>query len=97
MLFCEPKQLYQVKQDMEDSVYESDYTIPLGLADVKCPGRDVTLVAVGLMVPRAIQISASLRVSKTRPACRKYFFDRLGNSPRWRGLLPFTFREGMCS
>ena len=75
---------------MEDSVYESDYTIPLGLADVKCPGRDVTLVAVGLMVPRAIQISASLRVSKPRPACRKYFFDRLKRERLCLSLLPFS-------
>lgn len=60
VLFCEPKQLYQVKQDIADDVYESDYTIPLGLADVKRPGRDVTLVAVGLMVPRALEAAEKL-------------------------------------
>lgn len=60
VLFCEPKQLYQVKQDIADDVYESDYTIPLGVADVKRPGRDVTLVAVGLMVPRALEAAEKL-------------------------------------
>ena len=60
VLFCEPKLLYQVKQEIPDSVYESDYTIPIGKADVKRPGRDVTLIAVGLMVPRALEAAERL-------------------------------------
>ena len=60
VLFCEPKQLYQVKQEIADGVYESDYTIPIGVADVKRPGRDVTLVAIGLMVPRALEAAEKL-------------------------------------
>ena len=60
VLFCEPKQLYQTKQEIPDDIYESDYTIPIGLADVKRPGRDVTLVAIGLMVPRALEAAEKL-------------------------------------
>ena len=30
VLFCEPKQLYQVKQEIPDDIYNSDYTIPIG-------------------------------------------------------------------
>lgn len=60
VLFCEPKQLYQVKQEIADDVYESDYTIPIGKADVKRPGRDVTVVAIGLMVPRALEAAEIL-------------------------------------
>ena len=60
MLFCEPKQLYQVKQEIPDDIYNSDYTIPIGVADVKRPGKDVTLVAVGLMVPRALEAAEKL-------------------------------------
>ena len=60
VLFCEPKQLYQTKQDIPDDIYESDYTIPIGLADVKRPGKDVTLVAIGLMVPRALEAAGKL-------------------------------------
>ena len=60
VLFCEPKQLYQVKQEIPDEVYQSGYTIPLGKADVKRPGEDVTLVAVGLMVPRALEAAERL-------------------------------------
>lgn len=60
VLFCEPKLLYQTKQEIPDDVYLSDYTIPIGLADIKRPGKDVTLVAVGLMVPRALEAAKKL-------------------------------------
>ena len=60
VLFCEPKQLYQVKQEIPDDVYMSDYTIPIGVADVKRTGKDVTLVAIGLMVPRALEAAEKL-------------------------------------
>lgn len=60
VLFCEPKLLYQSKQEIPDDVYESDYTIPIGVADVKRSGKDVTLVAVGLMVPRALEAAEKL-------------------------------------
>lgn len=60
VLFCEPKLLYQSKQEIPEEVYNSDYTIPIGLADVKQEGSDVTLVAVGLMVPRALAAAEQL-------------------------------------
>lgn len=60
VLFCEPKLLYQSKQEIPDDVYNSDYTIPLGLADVKRAGKDVTLIAIGLMVPRALAAAEKL-------------------------------------
>lgn len=51
VLFCEHKQLYQTKGE----VPEDDYTIPIGVADVKREGGDATVVAVGLMVRRALE------------------------------------------
>lgn len=60
VLFCEPKLLYQQKQEIDQEVFESDYTIPIGLADVKREGTDVTLIAVGLMVPRALEAAEIL-------------------------------------
>ena len=60
VLFCEPKLLYQTKQDIPEDVYHSDYTIPIGVADIKRPGKDITLVAVGLMVPRALEAAEKL-------------------------------------
>ena len=56
ILFCEHKQLYQTKGD----VPEGDYTIPIGVADVKREGKDVTVIAVGLMVRRALEAAEML-------------------------------------
>jgi pyruvate dehydrogenase E1 component beta subunit len=41
-------------------VPEGDYTIPMGVADVKRQGTDVTIVAVGSMVPRALEAAKAL-------------------------------------
>ena len=56
ILFCEHKQVYQTKGD----VPEGDYTIPIGVADIKRPGKDVTVIAVGLMVRRALEAAEML-------------------------------------
>ena len=56
ILFCEHKQLYQTKGE----VPEGDYTIPIGVADVKRSGKDVTVIAVGLMVRRALEAAEML-------------------------------------
>lgn len=42
-------------------VPEGEYVIPLGLADVKRPGTDVTIVAVGWMVKKALAAAERLR------------------------------------
>lgn len=56
VLFCEHKQLYQTKGE----VPEDDYTVPIGVADVKREGKDATVVAVGLMVRRALEAAEAL-------------------------------------
>lgn len=38
----------------------ADYLVPLGVAEVKRPGRDVTVVATGLMVHKALAAAAAL-------------------------------------
>jgi pyruvate/2-oxoglutarate/acetoin dehydrogenase E1 component len=47
-----------------DEVYkpapEEEYTIPLGVADIKRPGRDVTLVATGYMMHKSIRAAKAL-------------------------------------
>ena len=40
--------------DIKSQVPEEDYTIPLGRAEIKKPGQDVTVVASGNMVHRAL-------------------------------------------
>ena len=46
---------------MKGEVPEEDYTIPLGKADIKREGKDVTVVAIGLMVHRALAAAAKLQ------------------------------------
>jgi pyruvate dehydrogenase E1 component beta subunit len=56
VIFVEHKLLYRTKGE----VPEGDYEIPLGAADVKRPGRDLTLVATQIMVPRALAAAERL-------------------------------------
>ena len=44
----------------EAEVPDEDYVVPLGVADVKRPGTDVTIVATGLMLQRALKASEQL-------------------------------------
>jgi len=50
IVFFEDKMMYKLK----GPVPAGDYTIPLGVADVKRPGEDVTLVAISSMVQVAL-------------------------------------------
>jgi 2-oxoisovalerate dehydrogenase E1 component len=56
VIFLEHKALYATK----GAVPEEFYAIPLGKADVKRPGTDVTLVATQAMVSRALAAAADL-------------------------------------
>jgi len=46
---------------MKGEVPEEDYTIPLGKADIKREGSNVTVVAIGLMVHRALAAADKLQ------------------------------------
>ncbi|MCC8193490.1 MAG: alpha-ketoacid dehydrogenase subunit beta [Deltaproteobacteria bacterium] len=56
VMFFEHKLLFGVKGE----VPEGDYTIPFGKADVARQGGDVTVVAYGIMVGRALEAAAQL-------------------------------------
>lgn len=67
VLFCVHKHLYgskgrQLAQSSLSTGYvpEEEYTIPLGVADVKREGSDVTVVANLLMLHRALNVAAGL-------------------------------------
>ena len=57
VLFFEPYILYRVK----GPVPEEEYVIPLGEADIKMEGEDLTIVAVSAMVPRALSAAKALQ------------------------------------
>jgi 2-oxoisovalerate dehydrogenase E1 component len=56
VMFIEHKMLYKEK----GPVPEEEYVIPLGVADVKRPGKDVTLVTYSRMVLRALEAAEKL-------------------------------------
>ncbi len=56
-LFFEHRLLYRTKGE----VPEGDFCLPLGKADVKREGKDVTLVAVGLQVLNSLSAAAKLQ------------------------------------
>ena len=56
VLFYEHKLLYGEKGE----VPEEQYTIPLGEADIKKEGTDITVVATGAMVKRVLEAAAEL-------------------------------------
>lgn len=56
VIFYEHKVLYKSKSD----VPEEEYTIPLGKADVKKAGTDVTIIATAIMVHKALEAAEEL-------------------------------------
>jgi pyruvate dehydrogenase E1 component beta subunit len=59
VVFFEDKMMYQLK----GPVPQEEYTIPLGVADVKRAGRDITLVATSSMVHVALAAAENLAES----------------------------------
>lgn len=57
VLFIEHKEMYA---KVQGPVPEEEYVIPLGVADVKRPGKDVTMVAYSRMVHFALAAAAEL-------------------------------------
>jgi len=54
--FVEHKLLYKVKGE----VPEGEYTIPLGVAEIKHPGEDITVVTSGIMVQKSLSVTQKL-------------------------------------
>jgi pyruvate/2-oxoglutarate/acetoin dehydrogenase E1 component len=72
VLFMEHKLLYRMK----GPVPEESYSIPLQSAEVKRQGRDLTIVAYSIMVPRALEAAEQLaaegiEVEVVDPRCLK--------------------------
>jgi pyruvate dehydrogenase E1 component beta subunit len=56
-IFAECPLLYK----MEGQVPEEDYTVPFGKAEIRTDGKDVTLFAVSVMVPKALTAAETLK------------------------------------
>lgn len=53
VMFYEHKLLYQTTSMVPDTAY----TIPIGVADIKRAGSDVTIIATGIMVNKALEVA----------------------------------------
>jgi pyruvate dehydrogenase E1 component beta subunit len=58
VIFIEQERMYGNKGEVPD---DPDFTIPLGVAEVKREGKDVTIVARSLMVPIALKAAEKLQ------------------------------------
>ena len=74
VVFYEDKMMYKLK----GPVPEEDYTIPLGVADVKRHGDDVTIIATSSMVQVAW---ARRNCSKSTASARRWWIR--GRCGRW--------------
>lgn len=57
VIFLEQERMYGIKGEVPDG---EDFTIPLGVADVKREGTDATIIARSLMVPLALKAAEEL-------------------------------------
>jgi 2-oxoisovalerate dehydrogenase E1 component beta subunit len=60
VLFLEHKKTYRL---IKGEVPDEDYTVPIGVADVKREGTDLTCIAYGLMLHFAVDAAAKLQES----------------------------------
>jgi len=56
VVFIEHKLLYKTKGDVPEDLYE----IPLGKADIKREGKDLSIIATGIMVQKSLQAAEEL-------------------------------------
>jgi len=64
VIYFEHKHLYRrIREDVPDD----DFVVPLGVADIKRPGRDLTIVTYGAMVHESL--AAAERLSKQGAEC----------------------------
>ena len=57
VIFIEQERMYGMKGEVPE---DEDFTIPLGVGEVKREGTDATIIARSLMVPTALQAAAQL-------------------------------------
>lgn len=60
VLFLENLGVYDVKGEVPDEEHDNDYTIPIGVADIKRQGSDVTVISYSRMVHVALEVAEKL-------------------------------------
>jgi pyruvate dehydrogenase E1 component beta subunit len=59
VIFMEQERMYGLKSEVPE---DEDFTIPLGVADVKREGKDCTIVARSMTVPLALQAAEQIQM-----------------------------------
>ena len=62
VLFLEHKMLYFTRGDVPDA--EVDYTVPIGKAEVKRPGKDLTLATFSFCLVQALEAAEELKAEQ---------------------------------
>ncbi len=60
VIFFEHKKTYRL---IKGEVPEDAYTVPIGVADIKRPGSDITVVTYGMMLHYALEAAAQMQES----------------------------------
>jgi pyruvate dehydrogenase E1 component beta subunit len=63
VVFLEQKLLYRAKGPVPEP--GDEYTVPLGKADIKREGKDISIITYGRMVPRCLKIAEELAARGT--------------------------------
>ena len=58
VIFLEHKKTYRL---VKGNIPEEEYTLPIGKADVKIEGKDISLITYGLMLHHCVEASRSLK------------------------------------
>ena len=58
VIFLEHKKTYRL---VKGNIPEEEYTVPIGKADVKIQGKDITLITYGLMLHHCVEAARSLK------------------------------------
>jgi pyruvate dehydrogenase E1 component beta subunit len=61
VLFLENLGVYDVKGEVPDEDFDNDYTIPIGVADIKRNGSDITLITYSRMVHIALEVAEQMQ------------------------------------
>ncbi|MEK6717351.1 MAG: thiamine pyrophosphate-dependent enzyme [candidate division NC10 bacterium] len=61
VVFFESQRLYGITEWFQKEVPADSYTIPIGLPDVKRPGKDITILTVGATLYRALEAAERLQ------------------------------------
>jgi 2-oxoisovalerate dehydrogenase E1 component len=60
VIFFESQRVYGETEQFQDEVPAEDYTIPIGLPDIKREGSDITILTVGATLYRAVAVAERL-------------------------------------